>query len=111
MINARRFQFVLTATAVLIGGWLLATRASNNPQPAKSETAPSVSVSKATGSTSPSDSVLSREIDRLIAESDSAHARWGVFVASTKDGRVLISRDGDRLFTPASNMKIFTTAV
>lgn len=108
MITARRFLFVLTTTAVLIGGWLLATRASNDPQPAK---APSVSVSDASASSAQSDSVLTKEIDRIIAESDSAHARWGVFVLSTKDGRVLVSRDGDKLFTPASNMKIFTTAV
>jgi serine-type D-Ala-D-Ala carboxypeptidase/endopeptidase (penicillin-binding protein 4) len=111
MIPARRFLIVLTATAVLIGGWLLATRASNDPQPAKSEAAPSVAANNAPASKSPTDSVLTKEIDRIIEESDSAHARWGVFVASTKDGRVLSSRDGDRLFTPASNMKIFTTAV
>lgn len=107
MINPRRFLVVLTATVVLIGGWLLATRASNDPQPAK---APSVTASSASAST-PSDSVLTKEIERIIEESDAAQARWGVFVASTKDGRVLTSHDGDRLFTPASNMKIFTTAV
>lgn len=110
MISARRFLVVLTATTVLIGGWLLATGASSDPQPAKSE-ALSVAASNASASKSQSDSILTKEIDRIIAESDSAHARWGVFVASTKDGRVLSSRDGDRLFTPASNMKIFTTAV
>ncbi|HKO36678.1 MAG TPA: D-alanyl-D-alanine carboxypeptidase/D-alanyl-D-alanine-endopeptidase [Pyrinomonadaceae bacterium] len=110
MISDRRFLVVLTATAVLIGGWLLATRASSDPQPPKSE-ALSVAASNASASQSQSDPVLTKEIDRIIAESNSAHARWGVFVASTKDGRVLSSRDGDRLFTPASNMKIFTTAV
>ena len=111
MISARRFLVVLTATAGLFAVLLLATRASNAPQPAKSEAAPSVAASKASASRSPSDSALTKEIDRIIAEGDSAHARWGVFIASTKDGRVLSSRDGDRLFTPASNMKIFTTAV
>src|SRR5260370_29112398 len=30
---------------------------------------------------------------------------------SMKDGRVLVSRNGDKLFTPASNMKVYTTAV
>ena len=30
---------------------------------------------------------------------------------SLKDGRVLYSRDGDKPFTPASNMKVYTTAV
>jgi serine-type D-Ala-D-Ala carboxypeptidase/endopeptidase (penicillin-binding protein 4) len=111
MISTRRFLFVLPATALLIAVLLLATKASNDPQRTKSEAASSASTSKASASRSSSDSVLTKEIDRIIAESDSAHARWGVFVESMKDGRVLNSRDGDRLFTPASNMKIFTTAV
>src|SRR5438093_6876230 len=54
---------------------------------------------------------LAREIDRLIDESGLAQARWGVVVKSMADGRLLYSRNGDKLFTPASNMKIYTTAV
>ena len=57
------------------------------------------------------DAALARDIDHAIDESDLARARWGIFVMSTKDGRVLYSRNGDQLFTPASNMKIYTTAV
>ncbi|HSQ23095.1 MAG TPA: D-alanyl-D-alanine carboxypeptidase/D-alanyl-D-alanine-endopeptidase, partial [Pyrinomonadaceae bacterium] len=63
-----------------------------------------------TVSTSPSDAALAREIDRVIDESN-VKARWGVFVMSPKDGRVLYSRDADKSFTPASNMKVYTTAV
>lgn len=59
----------------------------------------------------PADVALGREIDRVIDTSDLTRARWGVFVMSLKDGRVLCSRNGDKLFTPASNMKIYTTAV
>ncbi len=40
-----------------------------------------------------------------------ASARWGISVISVSDGSTLYSRDADRLFTPASNMKIYTTAV
>jgi len=57
------------------------------------------------------DTNLGKEIDQAIDESPFASARWGVFVLSLRDGRVLYSRNGDKLFTPASNMKIFTTAV
>jgi D-alanyl-D-alanine carboxypeptidase/D-alanyl-D-alanine-endopeptidase (penicillin-binding protein 4) len=56
------------------------------------------------------DVALGREIDRLIGESG-VRARLGVFVMSQRDGRVLYSRDGDKSFTPASNMKIYTTAI
>jgi serine-type D-Ala-D-Ala carboxypeptidase/endopeptidase (penicillin-binding protein 4) len=58
----------------------------------------------------PGDLTLGREIDRIIDESG-VKARWGVFVMSERDGRVLYSRDGDKSFTPASNMKIYTTAI
>src|SRR5215510_8048067 len=56
------------------------------------------------------DVALARELDRIIDESN-LQARWGVFVMSQKDGRVLYARDADKSFTPASNMKIYTTAV
>jgi D-alanyl-D-alanine carboxypeptidase/D-alanyl-D-alanine-endopeptidase (penicillin-binding protein 4) len=62
-------------------------------------------------SNSSTDAELAHEIDRLIDESEFAKARWGVYVTSMRDGRVLYSRNGDRAFTPASNMKIYATAV
>src|SRR2546426_4248935 len=62
-------------------------------------------------STAAADVNLAREIDRAIEESNLTQARWGVFVMSLSDGRVLCSHNGDQLFTPASNMKIYTTAV
>src|SRR5437899_624363 len=58
----------------------------------------------------PADVVLAHEIDRTIDESELTQARWGVFVMSLNDGRIVYSRNGDKLFTPASNMKIYTTA-
>lgn len=61
-------------------------------------------------SAAPDDLSLAREIDRIIGESK-VPARWGVFVMSQKDGRVLYSHDADKSFTPASNMKVYTTAV
>src|SRR5437899_2100206 len=61
-------------------------------------------------SNAPPDLALAREIDRTIDESELAQARWGMFAMSMSDGRVLYSRNSDKLFTPASNMKIYTTA-
>jgi len=62
-------------------------------------------------SNSPADFALTRDIDRAIDESDLTQTRWGVFVMSMNDGRVVYSRNSDKLFTPASNMKVYTTAV
>jgi D-alanyl-D-alanine carboxypeptidase/D-alanyl-D-alanine-endopeptidase (penicillin-binding protein 4) len=53
---------------------------------------------------------LQREIDTLIDSSPMAKARWGVYIMSD-DGRVLYSRNGSQTFTPASNMKVYTTAI
>src|SRR6185436_15160899 len=54
---------------------------------------------------------LAREIDRILNETESRQGRFGVFVMSEKNGRVLYARNSDQLFTPASNMKVYTTAV
>jgi D-alanyl-D-alanine carboxypeptidase/D-alanyl-D-alanine-endopeptidase (penicillin-binding protein 4) len=36
---------------------------------------------------------------------------WGVRIVRLEDGRVLFERNADRLFVPASNAKLFTTAL
>ena len=53
---------------------------------------------------------LASRIDRAINESDGV-ARWGISVISMADGSKVYERNGDKLFTPASNMKIYTTGV
>lgn len=75
-----------------------------------SKSAPPVVRENEKVSTAPDDTSLARELDRIIGESN-VPARWGVFVISQKDGRVLYSRDADKSFTPASNMKVYTTAI
>lgn len=62
-------------------------------------------------STSSSALELGRRIDEAIEGSPFRAARWGIFALSLRDGRVIYERDGQRPFTPASNMKVFTTAV
>src|SRR6266446_5878179 len=78
--------------------------------PATSAPSPAKMATPAPLSQQTADVALAREIDRTIDTSDLTRARWGVFVTSMKDGRVLVSRNGDKLFTPASNMKVYTTA-
>lgn len=59
----------------------------------------------------PDDVALCEKINRRIEESPFANARWGVFVVSLKDGRVVCSRDGRKLFNPASIQKTLTAIV
>ena len=54
---------------------------------------------------------LAKRVDSAIDESELAAARWGICVISMTDGSTLYERNGDKLFTPASNMKIYTTGV
>ena len=66
-------------------------------------------VSSATVPSNAADPVL--EIDRLIDDGELASARWGISVLSLKDNRIVYERNANKLFTPASNMKLFPTAV
>jgi serine-type D-Ala-D-Ala carboxypeptidase/endopeptidase (penicillin-binding protein 4) len=60
---------------------------------------------------SPGAEELGAKIDRAIDESAFASARWGIYVSSLRDGRVLYARNAQKPITPASNMKVYTTAV
>ena len=62
-------------------------------------------------STTTSTGEMGRNIDRLINESGLGAARWGIFVMSLRDRRVLYVRNADKAFAPASNLKLYTTAV
>lgn len=54
---------------------------------------------------------LTSRINSTIDGSELGSARWGIYVISLTNGSTLYQRDGDKLFTPASNMKIYTTGV
>lgn len=61
-------------------------------------------------STAPKDVALAQKIDGIINNSQFANARWGVVVISLKDGRMPAARDAQKLFSPASVLKLVTTA-
>jgi serine-type D-Ala-D-Ala carboxypeptidase/endopeptidase (penicillin-binding protein 4) len=55
---------------------------------------------------------LKTRIDELVSKTSAvANAFAGLQVVSLTNGRVLYERNQDRLFTPASNMKLFSTAL
>jgi len=110
---ARYALLSVALTTFLLASLLIARSGFESQEKVKSAAAPNPGAQATPASTAkqPGDTELGQEIDRAIDGSDLTQARWGVFVMSLKDGRVLYSRNGDRLFTPASNMKIYTTAV
>src|SRR5262249_21078002 len=52
---------------------------------------------------------LQSRIAALLDQPKFASARWGARII-TPEGRVVFERDADKSFTPASNMKLYTTA-
>src|SRR4029079_18761582 len=54
---------------------------------------------------------LQHAIDALVEASPVARASVGIQVVDLKSGSALYSRNADRLFLPASNMKLFTAAL
>jgi D-alanyl-D-alanine carboxypeptidase/D-alanyl-D-alanine-endopeptidase (penicillin-binding protein 4) len=55
---------------------------------------------------------LPQQIDHLIAASPAAHAAfWGIKIVDLASGRTLYELNGGHFFVPASNAKLFTTAL
>lgn len=55
---------------------------------------------------------LAQTVDRAVQSSPlAARSNIGIHVLELKTGKVVYSRDENRLFLPASNMKLFTTAL
>ena len=51
---------------------------------------------------------LARQIDAILRSSPAGRGFWGIEVVRLSDGEVLYARNTQRLFQPASNMKMFT---
>jgi len=53
---------------------------------------------------------LPERISTLLNSPDLAHGFWGIEVVSLGTGETLYAQNSDKLFVPASNTKLFTTA-
>jgi len=53
---------------------------------------------------------LAARIQKVLADPDAARGFWGIEIVSLKSGQTLYALNADKLFTPASNTKLFTTA-
>ncbi len=111
LITAAAIFFVITPSVIFFGkqirGYSQSAKTSET-QPAQSSAATD---NNQRLSDLPADQELRRKIDEAIASSNVHGARWGIFAMRIRDGRVLYSRDANLGFTPASNMKLYTTAV
>jgi serine-type D-Ala-D-Ala carboxypeptidase/endopeptidase (penicillin-binding protein 4) len=53
---------------------------------------------------------LRNQLDDSFNEQSFNSAVWGVMIKSLKTGEIIYKRNADKLFIPASNMKLFTSA-
>src|SRR6266542_4960195 len=53
---------------------------------------------------------LKKQIEAILAQPDLARGFLGVEIASLRTGKPIFSLNADKMFTPASNTKLFTTA-
>ncbi|HUN87350.1 MAG TPA: D-alanyl-D-alanine carboxypeptidase/D-alanyl-D-alanine-endopeptidase [Terriglobales bacterium] len=65
---------------------------------------------KAAHKKAPDDARLSHAIERILSEPDVARGFWGIDVVWLESGDRLFACNENKLFTPASNTKLFTTA-
>ena len=68
-------------------------------------------VPKVTSSKSLCPAQLSSTINTIINRSQFSRGRWGVLVKTLSSNKILYSQDSQKYFIPASNIKLFTTAV
>ena len=53
---------------------------------------------------------LASRIDKILSQPDVARAFWGIEAVDVASGETLYTLNADKLFTPASNTKLFTTS-
>ncbi len=53
---------------------------------------------------------LPARIAAILADPDLARSYWGMEIVSLTSGKILYVQNNDKLFTPASNTKLFTTS-
>jgi len=53
---------------------------------------------------------ISHDVQAILDESESTRGFWGIDAISLDTGRTIVALNQDKLFAPASNAKLFTTA-
>jgi D-alanyl-D-alanine carboxypeptidase/D-alanyl-D-alanine-endopeptidase (penicillin-binding protein 4) len=59
----------------------------------------------------PGSAVFAACVDSVLGTSPENKGEWGLLVADASSGQVLYEQNADKYFVPASNMKLFTTAL
>lgn len=52
-----------------------------------------------------------QRVEQLLSSAPADKGEWGILIADAKTGETLFEKNADSYFVPASNMKLFTTAL
>jgi D-alanyl-D-alanine carboxypeptidase/D-alanyl-D-alanine-endopeptidase (penicillin-binding protein 4) len=102
--RARTFFFLLIAGFVSLTSGVLAQRSATPPTTAPKRAA-------AQKKERPDVAAFRKRVEAALAVNGAEKGYWGVLVTDAVNGEVLYSLNAQRYFTPASNTKMFTTAL
>lgn len=107
----QRYGAVLFASAMVACVGLAQKPAVQQKTAAPSKTASSQALPKLSALSKKQSTKFAARAEALLGTGPTGKGEWGLLIADAATGEALYQQNADRYFVPASNMKLFTTAL